>query len=56
MRWLARHQGRDEVRRDQPESPIGAAILGANEGDTVSYKAPNGREISVVIKEAKPLS
>lgn len=39
-----------------PESPIGAAILGANEGDTVSYKAPNGREISVVIKEAKPLS
>ena len=23
-----------------PESPIGAAILGANEGDTVSYKAP----------------
>lgn len=39
-----------------PESPIGAAILGANEGDTVSYKASNGREISVVIKEAKPLS
>lgn len=32
-----------------PESPIGAAILGAKEGDTVSYKAPNGREISVTI-------
>ncbi|KFI65804.1 GreA/GreB family elongation factor [Bifidobacterium cuniculi] len=38
-----------------PESPIGAAILGAHEGDTVSYKAPNGREISVTVKEARPL-
>ena len=25
-------------------------------GDTVSYTAPNGREISVTIKEAKPLA
>ncbi len=38
-----------------PESPIGAAILGHNAGDTVTYKAPNGRDITVVIKEAKPL-
>ncbi|KAA8819742.1 transcription elongation factor GreA [Bifidobacterium rousetti] len=38
-----------------PESPIGAAINGANAGDTVSYKAPNGREISVTVKSAKPL-
>lgn len=38
-----------------PESPIGAAINGANAGDTVSYKVPNGREISVTIKESKPL-
>ncbi|KAB8292751.1 GreA/GreB family elongation factor [Bifidobacterium avesanii] len=37
-----------------PESPIGAAILGAHAGDEVSYKAPNGREITVTIKEAKP--
>ena len=50
--------GSRDIKYDviSPESPIGAAILGANEGDTVSYKAPNGREISVVIKEAKPLS
>ena len=33
-----------------PESPIGAAIMGAHAGDTVSYQAPNGREISVTIK------
>ena len=38
-----------------PESPIGAAILGAHEGDVVTYKAPNGRDISVTIKESKPL-
>ena len=39
-----------------PESPIGAAIYGASAGDTVSYQAPNGREISVVIKESRPLN
>ena len=33
-----------------PESPIGAAIMGAHAG------APNGREISVTIKDAKPLN
>ena len=39
-----------------PESPIGAAIMGAHAGDTVSYQAPNGRETSVTIKDAKPLN
>jgi transcription elongation factor GreA len=39
-----------------PESPIGAAIIGAKTGDTVSYKAPNGRDISVTIVDAKPLN
>lgn len=38
-----------------PESPIGAAIKGSHAGDTVTYTAPNGREISVAIKESKPL-
>lgn len=38
-----------------PESPIGAAIMGAHEGDTVTYTAPNGREISVVIQQAQAL-
>lgn len=38
-----------------PESPIGAAIMGAKAGSTVTYKTPTGREISVTIKEAKPL-
>jgi transcription elongation factor GreA len=38
-----------------PESPIGAAIFGAKKGDTVSYSTPNGREISVTIKDSQPL-
>ncbi|MDF7665228.1 transcription elongation factor GreA [Bifidobacterium sp. ESL0745] len=38
-----------------PESPIGAAIMGAKKGDEVSYKAPNGREIKVKIKDSKPM-
>ena len=37
------------------DSPIGKAIIGAKAGDTVSYPAPNGRTISVTIKDAKPL-
>ena len=39
-----------------PESPIGAAIMGAHAGDTVSYQAPNARENSVTNKDAKPLN
>lgn len=35
-------------------SPLGAAILGAKAGDRVSYEAPNGSTITVVIKKAKP--
>lgn len=37
-----------------PTSPLGAAIIGKKAGDTVSYAAPNGKEISVDIVEAKP--
>ncbi|MDQ7992009.1 MAG: transcription elongation factor GreA [Propionicimonas sp.] len=37
-----------------PQSPLGAAIVGAAPGDTVSYTAPNGRSIEVTIVEVKP--
>ena len=37
-----------------PQSPLGAAIVGKSEGDTVSYEAPNGRTITVKILQAKP--
>lgn len=39
-----------------PESPIGAAIEGHKAGDEVTYEAPNGRKITVTIKDAKPLA
>jgi transcription elongation factor GreA len=35
-------------------SPLGAAILGAKVGDTVSYTAPNGRAIEVKIVKVEP--
>ncbi len=35
------------------KSPLGAAVLGAKIGDTVTYTAPSGREIKVAILEAE---
>lgn len=32
-----------------PQSPMGAAVLGAKVGDNVSYEAPNGKTINVTI-------
>lgn len=37
-----------------PQSPLGAAINGASKGDTVSYEAPNGKTLEVVILDAVP--
>ena len=36
-----------------PDSPIGQAIEGKQVGEKVSYSAPNGKEISVEIKQVK---
>lgn len=35
------------------KSPLGAAVMGAEIGATVTYSAPNGREITVSIKAAE---
>jgi transcription elongation factor GreA len=35
------------------KSPLGAAVLGAKIGETVSYTAPNGKAIAVAILEAE---
>ena len=35
------------------KSPLGSAVMGAKIGDSVSYTAPNGREIKVDIKSAE---
>lgn len=39
-----------------PQSPLGAAVLGAAPGDTVTYSAPNGKPIEVTIVEVKPFT
>ncbi|MCZ9308876.1 transcription elongation factor GreA [Corynebacterium uberis] len=36
------------------QSPLGAAILGAREGDTREYTAPNGKTLTVTIVSAAP--
>jgi len=37
-----------------PESPLGAAILGAKVGDKVSYHAPTGKTLKVEVVAAHP--
>ncbi|MDA8440261.1 MAG: transcription elongation factor GreA [Propionibacterium sp.] len=38
-----------EVDVFSPQSPLGDAVLGAGEGDAVTYRAPNGRTIAVTV-------
>ncbi len=44
----------DGITAYSPESPLGSAINGRSKGDTVSYLAPNGKELKVVILDAVP--
>ncbi len=37
-----------------PSAPLGKAILGAREGETVSYKTPSGKVLEVTVISAKP--
>ncbi|WP_203337015.1 transcription elongation factor GreA [Nocardioides limicola] len=39
-----------------PQSPLGGAIIGARQGDTVSYEAPTGKILEVVILDAAPFA
>ena len=39
-----------------PQSPLGSAIIGATVGDTVSYEAPTGKMLEVVILDATPFT
>jgi len=39
-----------------PQSPLGGAINGKAKGDTVSFEAPNGKMLEVVILDAKPFN
>ncbi|HYH24445.1 MAG TPA: transcription elongation factor GreA [Blastococcus sp.] len=46
--------GTTELTVYSPESALGAAILGAAPGTSVTYKAPNGRDISVEVVAVEP--
>ena len=48
--------GTSDIDVFSPTSPLGAAINGHKVGDTTSYTAPNGREIQVEIRDAKPFT
>ena len=37
-----------------PQSPLGSAIIGSKIGDTVTYEAPNSKQLKVEIVEAVP--
>ena len=37
-----------------PQSPLGSAINGHKKGETVSFEAPNGKQLEVVIVDAVP--
>ena len=41
---LSQHRGIDVLTA---ASPLGSALIGATEGDVVTYKAPSGRDLSV---------
>ncbi len=37
-------------------SPLGKALTGAKEGDTVSYQTPTGKTLTVTVVSAKPFA
>jgi transcription elongation factor GreA len=50
----AREMANDDIEVFSPQSPLGAAIIGSRPGDTVSYRAPNGKDLKVEIVSAEP--
>jgi transcription elongation factor GreA len=50
----AREMADDDIEVFSPQSPLGSALIGARVGDTVSYSAPSGKEIEVVVVKAAP--
>src|SRR6266498_3019870 len=39
-----------------PQSPLGAAILGKQKGDSATYEAPSGKPVTVAIVAAEPFT
>jgi transcription elongation factor GreA len=52
----AREMADDDIEVFSPQSPLGSAINGKSVGDSVTYQAPNGKDLTVVIVAAVPYS
>ena len=52
----SREIGTDDIQVYSEASPIGAAVNGHSIGETVTYAAPNGKDIEVKILQTKPYS
>jgi len=50
----AREMAGDDIEVFSPQSPLGTAINGKSVGDKVTYQAPNGKNLTVVIVAAIP--
>jgi transcription elongation factor GreA len=37
-----------------PQSPLGAAMVGASKGATVDFEAPNGKTLKIEVIDAVP--
>ena len=44
----------DDLDVYSPQSAMGAAINGKSKGETVTYEAPNGKDVTVEILDAEP--
>jgi transcription elongation factor GreA len=45
-----------EITIYSPQSPLGAALMGASVGETVNYTAPNGKTIEVTVLDIEPFN
>jgi transcription elongation factor GreA len=43
-----------DVEVFSPQSPLGAALLGAASGETIDFEAPNGKKLKIEIVDAVP--
>ena len=48
--------GTTDIDVFSPQSPLGHALTGAKEGDTVSYETPSGKTMKVTLVGAKPFT
>jgi transcription elongation factor GreA len=53
---LARDTKDGDFRVYSPQSPLGSAILGKKPGESATFTAPNGKQMTVEIVAAKPFS